>query len=136
MKQFKGSFDGACEPCNPGGDMGMGWVINDMVYGDHVKASPENTNNIAEYLALTRLLEAAVKENCKTISITGDSQLVIRQMTGEYAVKSASLRPYYQRAVELVEKLRKRGRTVTFAWVPRTENLAADYGARKALEAA
>ncbi len=52
--QIIASFDGACEPFNPGGHMGIGWVIDGKGYSDYIPAAHGNTNNVAEYLALTR----------------------------------------------------------------------------------
>jgi len=46
------SFDGACEPFNPGGHMGLGWVIGGEPQSKYVSSSGGNSNNVAEYLAL------------------------------------------------------------------------------------
>jgi ribonuclease HI len=65
------------------------------------------TNNVAEYLALITALEEAAKLGAKNVMIRGDSQLVIRQMTGQYRVKNADLRKLYDRAVALAAKFEK-----------------------------
>jgi ribonuclease HI len=65
------------------------------------------TNNVAEYLALITALEEAARLGARKVLIRGDSQLVIRQMTGEYRVKNVDLRKLYDRAVALVAKFDK-----------------------------
>jgi ribonuclease HI len=65
------------------------------------------TNNVAEYLALITAMEEAAKLGAKNVLIRGDSQLVIRQMTGEYRVKNTELRKLYDRAIALAGKFDK-----------------------------
>ena len=60
------------------------------------------TNNVAEYQALILALEEAKKLGIRRIHICGDSQLIIRQMRGEYRVKHPDLRPLHWRASELL----------------------------------
>jgi ribonuclease HI len=54
---IKASFDGACQPFNPGGHIGPGWVIGKKDYHEFVAARADNSNNVAEYMALNHLLE-------------------------------------------------------------------------------
>ncbi|MGA8027950.1 MAG: hypothetical protein WB992_12480, partial [Bryobacteraceae bacterium] len=54
---IKASFDGACEPPNRGGHMGLGWVIDGQRHSEYIPASPDNSSNVAEYLALAKILE-------------------------------------------------------------------------------
>src|SRR5437016_3546736 len=56
------------------------------------------TNNVAEYKALITALEEAKKLGAKAIIIRGDSELIIRQMLGEYRVKHPDLKPLYEDA--------------------------------------
>src|SRR5512140_231152 len=56
------------------------------------------TNNVAEYRALLLALEEAKKLVAKKIIIRGDSELIIKQMRGEYRVKNADLRDLYDEA--------------------------------------
>ena len=56
------TFDGACEPTNPGGIMGLGWTIDGTEYYRKIEAHPDNTNNKAEYLALVALLRTLAKQ--------------------------------------------------------------------------
>src|SRR5438105_1789066 len=59
------------------------------------------TNNVAEYRALITAMEEAKKLGAKRIKIRGDSELVVRQMTGIYRVKHPDLIPLYRRATDL-----------------------------------
>ena len=63
------------------------------------------------------------------ILIKGDSQLVIKQMKGEWQVRSATSRRYVPEVRRLLE-----GRDVAFAWIPRDENRQADELSRVAFE--
>ena len=56
------------------------------------------TNNVAEYRALITGLEKAKELGAKRIRIRGDSELIIKQMRGEYRVKNADLRELYDEA--------------------------------------
>src|SRR5690349_16794112 len=60
------------------------------------------TNNVAEYKALITALEEAQKLGARKIIIKGDSELIIKQMRGEYRVKSPDLRELYEEAQYLV----------------------------------
>jgi ribonuclease HI len=128
------SFDGACEPHNPGGHMGMGWVIDGQSHHRYIPAASGNTNNVAEYLALIEILKHAIEsENITSLRITGDSQLVINQLNGEYAVRSANLIDDFSSAREMVQILRDRGCSVTITWHPRDSNAVADAASITAL---
>lgn len=59
------------------------------------------TNNVAEYTALITALQEAKKLGAKNIAIRGDSELIIRQMLGQYRVKSPDLVPLYEEARHL-----------------------------------
>src|SRR3954462_8915419 len=60
------------------------------------------TNNVAEYRALITALEEAKKLGATKIKIRGDSELVVRQMTGVYRVKHPDLVPLHRQAKELL----------------------------------
>lgn len=91
---------------------------------------PGSTNNVAEYLAAIRALERLVSLGFRgPVVLRGDSQLVIRQMRGEYAVRAERLHPYHLRLQELCRGFR----SVRFEWVPREENLRADELSKQAL---
>jgi phosphoribosylglycinamide formyltransferase-1 len=61
-----------------------------------------NTNNVAEYTGIVKALEAAIKTGAERIIVFSDSQLLVRQINGEYKVKSEQIRPLFQQAVELL----------------------------------
>ena len=62
------------------------------------------TNNVAEYKALITALEKAKELGAKRVVIRGDSELVVRQMRGEYRVKNADLRTLYDEAQHLLRQ--------------------------------
>jgi ribonuclease HI len=81
------------------------------------------TNNAAEYEGLLMALRW-LTTNCKesdNIVIKGDSALVIKQLTGEYGIKSQTSKRYVPEIRELL-----RGKNVKFVWVPRMRNGEAD----------
>lgn len=65
------------------------------------------TNNVAEYSALVVGLREAKKFGVRNLRVLGDSELVIKQLLGEYRVKNETLRPLYQQAVTLLAEFDK-----------------------------
>jgi len=63
------------------------------------------TNNYAEYSGLIAALEYALSQGHKALKVFSDSELMVRQMTGVYKVKSPELRTLYEKARALVRKL-------------------------------
>ena len=90
----------------------------------------EATNNQAEYTALILGLEEAEKNGATRISVFCDSELVVKQVKGEYKVKNAGLRPLFQ---EVMKHLRKIG-VYTISHIPREENKKADELANLAID--
>ena len=80
------------------------------------------TNNVAEYSGMLAGLAAAEKLGAEEVRIVSDSQLMIRQMTGEYRDKNEGLKPLYRKACRLAETFQ----TCTFQHVPREQNAQAD----------
>jgi ribonuclease HI len=74
------------------------------------------TNNQAEYKALLAALESAAAHNADSVTCYSDSELVIKQVNGEYRVKNKGLRDLWQK----VQEEKKRFRKVEFINVPRT----------------
>src|SRR5659263_3067 len=111
-------FDGACRG-NPG-PMAIGAVLLDN--GIKVKELSENigrgTNNIAEWNAFIGGLKLALAHGCRELEVRGDSQLVIRQISGKYKVKSENLIPLFNEARILSAKFEK----IDFKWVEREDN--------------
>ena|SRR5437867_779662 len=90
------------------------------------------TNNVAEYRALIAGLEAARRHHVERLRVCMDSELVVRQMTGEYRVKHAGLKPLHAEA----DMVRRRIPAVRFAAVPRAENARADQLVNETLDEA
>jgi ribonuclease HI len=92
----------------------------------------ETTNNVAEYRALLRGLERARALGAQEVEVVGDSELVAKQVNGQYKVKHAGLKPLHAEALQaLTGFARWRVRTV-----PRAQNAAADALVNAALDAA
>jgi ribonuclease HI len=90
----------------------------------------KQTNNIAEYTALDRALEAAEKYDVKNIILVTDSKLVHNQLKKLWKIKDEKLQKIY---LGIIEKL-KRYSTVDLRLVPRKENREADALVNKALD--
>ncbi len=88
------------------------------------------TNNVAEYSALVHGLQAAEKLTATDVHVMGDSQLLVRQMLGEYRVKNAGLKPFYQNACALRGKFEK----FSIEHVKRDLNTEADKMANMAMD--
>jgi ribonuclease HI len=88
------------------------------------------TNNIAEWTALMRGLKLALAHGCRELEVMGDSQLVIRQISGRYQVKSENLIPLFNEAKKLCAKFEK----INFKWVERENNAYTDGLSKKALD--
>ena len=132
-KKYVLSFDGACEPQNPGGIATCGHII--VVDGQPQRSSKKvvgegagMTNNVAEYAGLIEGLASVSRmmEQGDELEIRSDSQLVVRQMTGAYRVKSARIRPLHRIATRLIRELRTKQIQVKLKWVPREDNKEAD----------
>jgi ribonuclease HI len=80
------------------------------------------TNNVAEYNGLLAALRWAVENNVSRVQIRADSELLVKQMRGEYKVKNPGLQPLYVRARLLVAELDD----VRFEHVRREFNAEAD----------
>ncbi len=87
------------------------------------------TNNQAEYRAIIAALEEAARLGARQVELNSDSELVVRQIKGEYRVRKATLKPLYQRVKQLQSSLE----SFTIHHVPRQQNIEADRLANKAL---
>ncbi len=133
-----GYFDGLCEPVNPGGIATYGYVIYDkegnaVAKGCGIAAAglvgEYATNNVAEYAGVIALLKRLKELRIENPLIRGNSRLVIKQLTGEFKVKSPHLIPLYLEAKELADEV-----GASFEWVPRGKNSVADKLSRIAYE--
>jgi ribonuclease HI len=90
------------------------------------------TNNVAEWTALCIGLESALERGIRRLAVRLDSELVVKQINGEYRVKHAALQPLYRRARGLLRRFEQ----VNVAHVPRSRNKLADRLVNRVLDEA
>lgn len=129
MPKFRLEFDGVSRG-NPGhaGAAAALFEINkggykDCVWFDSDYLGDKKTSNQAEYSALLIGLEECVERQVPNLEICGDSQLIIRQLSGEYQVEHKKLIPLYRKAVQLISSLPC---IPQYTWIPREENRHCD----------
>jgi len=88
------------------------------------------TNNQAEYRAVIAALEKVVTLGAGKVILNSDSELIVRQVKGQYRVKNASLKPLHQKVQQLISLLED----FTIKHIPRQQNTEADKLANKALD--
>ena len=119
---------------NPG-PAAYGFVLVDPA-GREVTAHGEfignATNNVAEYRALIAGLEAAADQGVPALEVVMDSELVVRQMTGQYRVKSEGLKPLHAAAKAAAARIN----VVRFVAVRREHNARADQIVNETLDRA
>ena len=130
-KEWLMMVDGAARG-NPG-EAGSGAVIYDE-HGAVVKELSRylgrTTNNVAEYQGLLMGLEELIRMGKKRISVRSDSQLLVRQLNGQYRVKDEKLKPRFERAMMLL----RRFDSFRIIHVPRELNKAADRLANQSID--
>lgn len=130
MKVFL-NCDGNTAVTNPG-EAAFGFVIRDedesiiATAGERIGFA---SNNESEYSGLIAGLYNCHLLGAKEVEVRLDSQLLVRQMTGAYAVRAKNLKPYWTEAQREVERFRN----VKFKWIPRKDNSLADALANEAL---
>lgn len=90
------------------------------------------TNNVAEYRALVAGLERAVEIGVRELEVVSDSELVVKQMRGEYKVKNRALQDLFLEASRLARRIHR----VTYTAVRREHNELADRLVNEALDRA
>ncbi|GAH57891.1 unnamed protein product, partial [marine sediment metagenome] len=89
---------------NPG-PAAAGFVLTDHA-GNQLQAKAffigRTTNNVAEYTGIIKALEAAKQIGAKRLMVFSDSELLVKQVNGEYKVKSEQIRPLFRQAVDLL----------------------------------
>ncbi len=90
------------------------------------------TNNVAEYRGLVAGLARAIELGLSEVEVVSDSELVVKQMTGEYRVKNAALQELSLEASRLARRLDR----VSYTAVRREQNTLADRLVNDALDAA
>lgn len=152
IEKIEAWFDGCCEPVNPGGFAAWGALVKI----DGVKAwedgvlvcrGPKASNNVAEYsgaLAAMKFINKHLGENiCHSLTIRGDSKLVIHQLDGSWNVnctrctkplfrchcgkKTPGLYfPFYEQAKAELDALKRKVKRLNLVWIPREENSECD----------
>jgi ribonuclease HI len=122
--------DGAARG-NPG-PAGIGVVIRTdkevlLEVADYIG---KTTNNVAEYMALIRGLEEAIDMGERSVEVFADSELIVKQIMGEYQVKNEGLAPLYYNAKSLIKKFKH----FSITHVPREENEHADLLSNKGID--
>lgn len=130
-KTIKIYTDGASRG-NPGpASVGVSFVtMEDEEFDTISEVLGEKTNNFAEYTALIMALKKALENKVENVWVRTDSQLMVKQLKGEYSVKAEQIKELYQNAFGLLKKFKK----VKLEHVLRTENKRADELANYALD--
>jgi ribonuclease HI len=118
---------------NPG-PAAFGYVLeadDGTVLAAHGETIGVATNNVAEYRALVAGLETAADLGVDEVVVVSDSELLVKQMRGEYRVKNEVLRELWQDANRVARRLRK----VEYTAVRREHNELADRLVNEALDA-
>ena len=118
---------------NPGpGSFGFVILTGEKVLAEGKACLGVTTNNVAEYQAVVHGLKKCLELKASEVTVKSDSQLMVRQMNGEYKVKAPRIKPLFDEARRLVRQFLK----VAFVHVPREENSHADALANEALNLA
>lgn len=125
--------DGAARG-NPG-PAGIGVVLFDPrgeVADRTARFIGTTTNNVAEYTALIAGLQRAFELGARRLDVYSDSELMVRQLNGQYRVKNEGLKPLFRQAVSLAARFE----AVRFIHVPREQNREADRLANQGIDQA
>ncbi|MBC8123818.1 MAG: ribonuclease HI family protein [Gemmatimonadaceae bacterium] len=88
------------------------------------------TNNLAEYSGAILGLQKAIELGATQVTLRADSELLIKQLKGQYKVKNEGLKPLYQQALSLLKNFKG----VVLEHVPREANKLADRAANQAID--
>lgn len=116
---------------NPGPGA-YGFVImqgEDVVFSEGARMGIV-TNNVAEYEGLLKGLEKSIELGATQITVRSDSQLLVRQLNGQYKVKAPHIIPLVQKARRLLVQFKK----VEILHIPREQNSMADALCNEALD--
>jgi ribonuclease HI len=128
---YRANIDGGSRG-NPG-PASYGVVIRDprgQVIAKLKKYIGRTTNNVAEYYGLIAALDYAQQHGIRALHIQSDSELLVRQMRGQYKVKSPELRPLYERSSKMAQTFD----SFKIDHVYREQNAEADALANEALD--
>src|SRR5205807_8042814 len=110
---------------------GTSWKQDGHVLAAHGEAIGTATNNVAEYRGLVAGLAKAAELGVDELEVVSDSELLVKQMRGDYRVKNEALRALWEEATDLERKLRR----VRYTAVRRAHNELADRLVNEALDA-
>lgn len=131
------NFDGGSRN-NPKGPAGWGYVIVDEAGEWLVKAyghkSGEHTGNFMEYQGLLEGMIWANRLDPRHIKVRGDSELIMKQITGQYKVNEPNLSECRDSFQSIVDKNSRKGTSVSTLWIPREQNCEADRLANLAMD--
>ncbi len=128
---YRANIDGASR--NNPGPAAYGVVIRDPrgeIVARLKKYIGRMTNNVAEYYALIAALDYAQSQGIRALRVESDSELLVKQMRGQYKVKHADLRPLFERAKKMSQALE----SFRIEHVYREQNREADALANEALD--
>jgi ribonuclease HI len=128
---YRANIDGGSRG-NPG-PASYGVVIRDprgQVVAKLKKYIGRSTNNVAEYYGLIAALDYAQQHGIRSLRVESDSELLVRQMLGQYKVKSPELRPLFERAHKMAQAFD----SFKISHVYREQNAEADALANEALD--
>jgi ribonuclease HI len=128
---FQANIDGGSRG-NPG-PAAYGVVIRDgrgEIVARLKKYIGQNTNNVAEYFGLIAALDYAQTHGVRALRIESDSELLVKQMRGQYKVKSGDLKPLFERAKKMAAALE----SFRIDHVYREQNREADALVNQALD--
>jgi ribonuclease HI len=111
---------------NPG-KAGIGVSITGDINHQISEYIGEQTNNYAEYTAVLRAVEFLQDKD--NFDFYLDSELVVKQINGEYKVKNPNIRPVYEKIMKLLA-----GKKYQFTWIRRDKNSIADALANQAID--
>ena len=131
MKKALIYTDGASSG-NPG-PSGIGVVIE--IDGQKKTLSEyigETTNNVAEYTALVRALQLAHQRRVGSVEVFTDSELLVKQLNGQYRVRNEGLLPLYRKVISLLKSFK----SSKITHIPREQNREADRLSKDAIKKA
>ena len=120
---------------NPG-EAAIGYLIlkNGKEIYRHAEKLGRSTNNVAEYRAFIEAIKALLKidpEAAKdSVKVFSDSELIVKQINGEYKVKSQNIKPLYEDAIGLLKNFN----SIRIIHIPREKNKVADFLVNQALD--
>jgi len=131
VKRIRLYTDGAARG-NPG-EAGIGILLydeNGVTIDHYCEYIGTATNNVAEYRALVAGLRLAQKHRPCCVQVFMDSELLVKQMNGEYRVKNEILAEHFKTAKAMLPAFNE----ICFSHIPREKNSAADRLANKAID--